>query len=55
MLDPDYSLLCDTENLVEGGLMKTVWLWNHYATSMAINRGGITVAENLKKSGFLSR
>lgn len=34
--------------------MKTVWLWNHYATSMAINRGGrhYWFAENLKKSGF---
>jgi len=35
-------------------LKKNVWLWNHYATSMSVNRGGrhYWFAENLQKEGY---
>ncbi len=35
-------------------MRKNVWLWNHYATNMAVNQGGrhYWFAENLKKQGY---
>lgn len=35
-------------------MRKNVWLWNHYATDMAVNQGGrhYWFAENLKKQGY---
>jgi glycosyltransferase involved in cell wall biosynthesis len=35
-------------------MKKNIWLWNHYATSMSINRGGrhYWFAGNLKKKGY---